>query len=236
MIRQQSSDYFNRPSVQGKLDAQRLFVRNAWTNYYNLLASYKKREDLPSELIDAYDIMQTTEKMKASRNPDEVKIISITINPPPGVTWDDLEQVCEKIKSKKNFLLDVEYVLEQRSEDPENPYGYHCHIAAKPLKNKKEIINRCYSAYQFYNLPGGKQVIDVNMNSPKAYAYIAGNKDASKVAKTKVDELLRSERVSASAEAHAREKIVRESLPGPRRADNPRRGRLRLTSEEKIFA
>ena len=122
----------------------------------------------------------------------------ITINPPPEEqqVWDKLIKLFNRVKGYKNFLAELQMVLEQRSEDIDMPYGYHCHIAAKNAYGQaaSQVIQRVYNAYKYvFRDSPGTQVIDVRP-STTAYQYVNGEKkDSTKEEKMEVDKRLRSQ-------------------------------------------
>lgn len=116
-----------------------------------------------------------------------------------GLEWDTYTQIFDRLCSYKNLITDVQAVLEQRSDNPEEPYGYHMHVLVTPLKNKAEILKRSHAAAQFILKKLGTQCnlssVDVKAIPREAgEAYIAGEKATeAKNAKVEVDRMLREQ-------------------------------------------
>lgn len=92
-----------------------------------------------------YDFVHNTK-----RQPDTHKAFLITVNPPEGSHLHSptmLYELKRTVESKKNFLTEIDWSVEQRNEDPEQePTGYHLHMIAYAEKTKSEVIKRIHQS------------------------------------------------------------------------------------------
>lgn len=123
-----------------------------------------------------FGLLHKAVKALSKVNPQTATIL-LTINPPEGVTWEQLILLWDKLKVSKNLLFEATMVLEQRSLDPNNPYGYHMHIATKNLsgKAKSQYLALTYRYYKNTIEDHGKAVVHFCPKN-EAYAYVRGIK------------------------------------------------------------
>jgi len=149
---------------------------------------------------DAYLMYLKSRNLKEGKKPSPKKINGwclITIN--PDTTKISLERfisVMEKTFHRKMFKS-ATYVFEQRGEDADDlGRGYHCHAivqlteGSKPKDVRRDLVRsfvKCKNP-----TCGNPKHIDVrrlptSRDKQNAYAYISGEKDASKTDKTLMD-------------------------------------------------
>lgn len=124
---------------------------------------------------------------------EDVKPQMLTITPRDGIclNWSLLIQLVEKITSFKNLLQHPEWCYEQRSEDLNNPRGFHVHIAFHSKQCKADIIRRVNAQVKKIFKDPEDNWVQVNPYSPQAYSYVHGNKIKEKESKLLADELIR---------------------------------------------
>lgn len=84
-----------------------------------------------------------------NRTSDTHKACLITVTMPDEESDPVLvASIAYKIAGYRNLLTNPEMSLEQRSDDPESPFGYHSHIVAYVEKPKSDILKRCNAAYK----------------------------------------------------------------------------------------
>lgn len=146
------------------------------------------------DLGDFKEMLSYLKKNKTDRIMSTSKKYLITINPPKDsdIEWPSLLNTYKKICAYKEVLHNPKMVLEQRSEDPNNPYGWHMHIATENAYglSKSQMITRCLLGLK--NITGltNRNIIDVSW-TPTAYEYVAGEKTDDKKLKLNCDKLIR---------------------------------------------
>lgn len=148
--------------------AQMKVIEQYYVSYYR---TKLKQGEIPDSVFMEGEFLKIRKFVDTPRTVENSATIMITINPPDdSVDWTVLHKIVELIASYQNFLTDVRYSLEQRSEDPSNPYGWHTHMIAVSAKPRSDIIKRCYAAYKkVTNTDPGMQVIDYKSNRPLSY-------------------------------------------------------------------
>lgn len=167
-------------------------TQDIYKKYYRLCL--EQDMPLPVEMKELRKVYLLVEELSKKRTED-IKIYMLTINPLDDPYWEQLEKIVPKLLSYKNFLIDAEVQYEQRSEDENNPYGFHVHIACKLGRSTKNTIDTVFSTVRKY-LPGIlRSSIDLRL-SKNAYEYVKGNKgDDSKNRKMEVDEIIRQKKL-----------------------------------------
>lgn len=92
------------------------------------------------------------------------EIFWITINPKPDVTFEQLRSTIRGRLMPRIIMKGALYVFEQRSEDPENPHGFHCHILVDKKMSPKQMYDRVRSTVA--SIIGTSKALDV-----RAYPY-----------------------------------------------------------------
>lgn len=186
--------------LKSKINARQKVIEQCWIKYFRMLI---KKSDY-SWIPDNSEKGQFVEMMSLCNSAEEEAKLSgylITINPPSDeYDWYFLQKVVEQILNKKEFLGDLYVTYEQRSDDPQSPYGWHCHIFAfnKYGRPKSDIVRRIYQSFikLIKNREGRVGVTDsiVDIKEKKtqssidnAIKYIKGEKTGDKEAKVDAD-------------------------------------------------
>lgn len=166
------------------------FMESKFVEHFRLIDKKKEFHRFPSQLKGNrfLTVLEEVHEM----NLENVKRQMLTINPPDSVKdWNGLKRLVELVVKRRNLLIDPLWCFEQRSEDPNNPHGFHVHIAFSSAQRKSEIIRRVFTDLEKVFDEPKRQWIDINDNSPNAYDYIKGEKISEKQKKLEVDRLIR---------------------------------------------
>ena len=145
-----------------RLDALYHVVRE---NYIKYFRRQLQRKDYREEIFLTGDFPEILQYISDATPTDFEKGFLITINPPDSCE-DELHSLLKLISGYKDFLGPYsEWSLEQRSDDPEEPYGYHIHIAMQNFygKPRSQVLTRSQNALkrQLKNIGYNPQSIDV---------------------------------------------------------------------------
>lgn len=202
--------------------AQIRFMEQCYIEHFRLCRKNGDMHKLPGSMQD--DTFQAMLKDIDNYNSLQLrKNNMLTISPREGVCndWKPLVRLMELLVKRKNLLLAPTWCYEQRSTDLLNPHGFHVHVAYQSCQSKSEVIRRVYADLQKVFDDSEKNWIHVNVDSPKAYEYVKGDKIAEKEGKIKVDEAHRrrhglkdyyevsesdAQDSGASSDAHTQEK------------------------------
>jgi len=175
-------------------------------------------DSLPFEVHpDDKVVIQSFSKNAKEKGPPQdegMRSFLITFNPPDDLylpdsvkamgPWGLHDLFCEKVMSYKMCPGDGIVVYEQRSDDVDNPRGYHCHIliANRSGQSLATVLNMSKRALlqlrdprtKVKFSPVGHESVDVKMISWQAgYKYLSGDKESEeKRIKCAVDKQLRS--------------------------------------------
>lgn len=170
---------------EGQRRAAIKIVEQTYVQYYRLKL---EQGEVPHEAFknrefqEAYSFIKQSKKEKF----DNVKkTVLITVNPPESV--DDfngqkerLTAIVKKVASYKNVISEnAEWSLEQRSDDPDNPYGMHCHIVSSVTGlSKSEYITRVYNATRcvFKGWDLSRNWVNVKFGNSGYFDYIKQSK------------------------------------------------------------
>lgn len=117
--------------------AQECFEKGEYGLYIHYSDLY---DNLKNKLINSKTFFQgLCEKKENCEN--LYNYIFITYNPPEGIELDLFKKVMERVV-KKNWIARYDYVFEQRSENPDEIKGLHCHMLLEYRKDKRnsEVI------------------------------------------------------------------------------------------------
>lgn len=103
----------------------------------------------------------------------------------PQAFWKRTTEFVEKSDWIKKCL----YCIEQRSEEENEPYGWHIHMLGNFALPKSKIVEKCYKSYsRFLAAPN---YVDVTNSSESRSDYLKGIKCPAKMAKVLKDKGLR---------------------------------------------
>lgn len=168
--------------------AQIKFMESCYIEHFRLCRKHKDWNKLPGSMQgDTFRELLHDIELYTSKNMQKFNML--TISPRDGILhdWTPLKRVVEMIVSRTNLLIEPMWCFEQRSEAVLAPSGFHVHIAYKSKQSRSEVIRRVFSDLgKVFDEPE-KNWIHVNIDSPKAYEYIQGDKISEKEAKIIVD-------------------------------------------------
>lgn len=163
-------------------------------NYRFKLQDETLRSQLPADLQHLIRVYEQNKQLSQSRDSEVIKEYLLTINPPDNYNWVSLKPLVTKLLSYRDFLIDPLISWEQRSENVDNPYGWHVHIACKLGRSSTNTIDTVYKqVHKFLGSDCNRACIDLK-KTPNAYEYVSGSKrdeDGSKTNKMKVDKIQR---------------------------------------------
>lgn len=146
---------------QARREALYIVMRETYRDYFR-----RKIKDgtLDEMCFQEGDFPEVVASLNSPKVADTDKWYLVTINP----ASDDVSipaQVCARIFTYKNFVTSYQWSLEQRSDDPDNPFGYHAHIAFPNLFGlpKSQIITRCYNALKKIDPSSSRNSVHVKM-------------------------------------------------------------------------
>lgn len=167
------------------------FMESVYVERFRLLRKNKDYKALPpcmksSRFIESLEMIDELPLQ-------DIRVQMLTITPRHSAldSWKPLEMLIDFITSRKNLLISPEWCYEQKSENKDNPYGYHVHIAFYSSQRQSEIIRRVFADLKKVFDDPEENWIDINTNSPVAYNYVHGQKKLEKENKLKVDEIIR---------------------------------------------
>lgn len=178
-------------------DALYTATKQIMVKYFRAKIKAKELDEQVWQIGDFKEMLSYLEKAQSEHIPLDTKkwLITISPNPKSEVSWVMLIKTFEKLCGYKGILHEPTMVLEQRSEDVNNPYGYHMHIATANSNGlcASALITRCQQAVK--NTLGiiDRTVVDVKWRQ-NAYEYVAGEKSPDKEKKMEVDRLLRKDK------------------------------------------
>lgn len=177
-----------------KAEAARRVLINAYAKHYRMLLSEQRSDIHPLFSADP-DIAAVWESIMHPTRSVKTRMFMVTVNPPDKYDWSHLLALWNRMLVYKEALRDAEMVLEQRSTDPDNPFGWHMHIASLSTgKSKAQTLQ------QFFNglarvMPDASPTCVDHVWSPKAYSYVQGLKfGAEKENKMNCDRILRNKK------------------------------------------
>lgn len=116
----------------------------------------------------------------------------VTVSAKDGIDVPAFWAQMAKCVKKKALLGSGTYVLEQRSEGDQEPYGWHIHLYVKPHNHvsKSVMIQQVYQCFKLY--VAGQNYIDVRPAADSVLPYLQGQKAEAKMAKVARDKVLRA--------------------------------------------
>lgn len=112
--------------------AQECFERGEYGLYIHYSDLY---DSLKNKLINSKTFFQGSGENK--KNCENFNYVFITINPPEGIDIELFKKTLERVV-KKNWIIEYDYVFEQRSENPDEFKGLHSHMLLKYNKDKRD--------------------------------------------------------------------------------------------------
>lgn len=177
------SNSYHEGIYRAKVD----IVRQVYKKYYQLCLD--ENLPLPPELKELRKVYNDNVRLSNARI--DAKIYMLTLNPPDEVDWESLSSCVEHLVNFKGMLIDPQIEYEQRSEDVDNPHGFHVHIACKLGRSTRNVIDTVARTLQRYCPNSTRNSVDLRL-SRNAYSYVDGDKgDPSKIPKMSVDQKLR---------------------------------------------
>lgn len=178
-ITSKAKDDLIRAAVRKKL-RQQILANNVQCEYLKMALDQHGRENF----VD-------------NREKSKTHMFFVTINAKDGIDvvpfWAQMKKCVDKALLKSNRS---KYVIEQRSEGDQEPYGWHIHWLVEFEKHtpKSVIVQQVYRCFKSY--VAGANYIDVRLvvgeDAWKMYEkYISGEKKEEKMGKVQKDIILR---------------------------------------------
>lgn len=150
-----------------------------------------KRMDWYEQARHQHFVQEAKKGMNTPASDDVLKAVAVTVSPEVAtlaVCQEVVDRMC-----KISCIEKMKYVYEQRSEDPENPHGWHIHAYVETTYSPSHIKN--FIAQRTYKKKKGGINCSVKCTSADLRwldNYMMGNKhNDSKVGAVKADRILR---------------------------------------------
>lgn len=163
-------------------------IRNAYQRYYKKLIQEDKK--LPDVLEMAVSEVGKDCFLKAKDEKNRKWFI--TIGAKDGIDFHAFYRQMKKCIKKEKLCGKGVYVLEQRSQGDEEPYGWHIHwrVEFDNYHSKSVIAQQVYQCFKRYL--AGKNYVDLKLWNDNQLEYMDGNKTEDKMSKVEKDRMLRT--------------------------------------------
>ncbi len=146
------------------------------------------------EDIDAFNRLYSvnTYLQSLKRSKGQSKIVWLTVNPKPSVSFDDFKKTVQSFLTR-TFVHNSAFMFEQRGTSTDTMgNGAHVHILFDKHNNVSPSQITKYTQNSFKNIVGNLKAIDIRFYSSQLrdekLEYLKGNKwDADKASKVAID-------------------------------------------------
>jgi len=172
-------------SMQRRQEYQDL-IQTARKDMYKSLVKAHLKEALQKGTCTDKLLQQLYDTLPRKENSDYKMV---TLSAKDGIDaksfWDRAVQHI----TTSGYIKSALYCIEQRSQDGQDPYGWHIHILGNFTEPKSKIIEKVYKSFKRFL--AGKNYVDVRPSTETRRGYLMGDKCPDKMPKVLRDRELR---------------------------------------------
>lgn len=173
--------------------AEKMVLRQLWLDVYDQ-SKWEILKNLSKKLImnelskGTYNgVLQQVYNRLPRVDNTSYKMVTISSkdNIDPVLFW----KRCTEYINNSEWIKKAIYCLEQRSQDDQEPYGWHIHVLGTFCVPKSIIIQKTYKSFKRFVV--APNYIDVRSSTDDRINYIKGQKSQGKMPKVLKDRILR---------------------------------------------